>query len=112
MGIHITPDLGGGLRLGPDAHYVDEIDYAVDPKAKDLFFTSVQSFLPSLECDDLIQDTSGMRPKLQREGGSFRDFVICDEADKGFPCFIDLLGIESPGLTATMAIAEKVRSCL
>ncbi|MBN1493166.1 MAG: NAD(P)/FAD-dependent oxidoreductase [Candidatus Omnitrophica bacterium] len=109
LGIHIAPDLAGGLRLGPDAHYVDSIDHRVDPAAQKDFHLSVRTFLPTLKYDDLIQDTAGIRPKLQPEGGAFRDFVIKDEADIGYPGFIDLIGIESPGFTAALAIAEMVR---
>ena len=109
LGIHITPDLGKGLRLGPDAHYVDSIDYSVDPNARQEFFDSVRKFLPALELSDLVPDTAGVRPKIQREKEGFTDFVISHEADKGLPGFINMVGIESPGLTACLAIGEMVR---
>ena len=112
LGIHLTPDLAGGLRLGPDANYVDEIDYDVDESALKGFHDSVKRFLPSLEKDDLVPDTAGIRPKLQKPDEDFRDFVISNEADKGVPNFINLIGIESPGLTACLAIAEKVRDLI
>lgn len=109
LGIHITPDLAGGLRLGPDAKYVDKIDYDVDEKDKTNFHSSVRRFLPRLEMEDLVLDTAGIRPKLQGPNDDFRDFIIRDEAENGFPAFINLIGIESPGLTACLSIAEKVK---
>lgn len=111
LGIHATPDLAGGIRLGPDARYVDSIDYKLDPRDKDTFYNSVKRFIPSLE-DNLLEDTVGIRAKLQSPKDDFRDFVITNEEDKGFPNFINLLGIESPGLTSCLAIAEKVREII
>lgn len=112
LGIHATPDLAGGLRLGPDAEYLDsrDISYDVDPEKAQVFFESVKSFLPFLEKTDLSIDTSGVRPKLQGEGEEFRDFVIKHERDSGFDGFINLIGIESPGLTASPSIARRVAS--
>ena len=110
LGIHVTPDLGGGLRLGPDAVYVDEINYDIREKDKSTFLDSVKNFLPKLEIDDIIPDTAGIRAKLQSENGPFRDFVIQDERELGFPGFIDVIGIESPGLTSSLAIGELVKS--
>lgn len=109
LGIHITPDLGEGLRLGPDAKYIEAIDYNVNENDKDTCYNSVVKFLPSLEIDDLIPDTAGVRPKLQAEDEDFRDFVIKEESDIGFSGFINLIGIESPGLTSCLAIAEIVK---
>lgn len=109
LGIHVTPDLAGGLRLGPDAKYIQEIDYNVDEKDREEFFQSVRRFLRKLEADDLIPDTAGIRPKLQTESEAFRDFVISNEEGKGLPNFINLIGIESPGLTSCLAIAEIVK---
>ncbi|MCQ9207089.1 MAG: NAD(P)/FAD-dependent oxidoreductase [Omnitrophica bacterium] len=109
LGVHITPDLAGGLRLGPDAQYVNEIDYTVDEHDKEEFLNSARELLPNLQPDDIIPDTAGIRAKLSGSGEGFRDFVIRDEADKGFPKFINLIGIESPGLTSSLAIAEIVK---
>jgi L-2-hydroxyglutarate oxidase LhgO len=110
VGIHVTFDLEGRMRLGPSIHYVDRIDYAVDNQHKQLFYTSVKRFLPFIEYDDLEPEMAGIRPKLQEPGGDFKDFVIRDESDKGLPGFINLIGIESPGLTAAPAVAEYVAS--
>jgi len=110
LGIHITLDLQGRVRLGPNAYYVDEIDYKVDEKHKQEFYDSAKVALPSLEYDDLEPEFAGIRPKLQGPGEGFRDFVIKHEDDRDLPGFINLIGIESPGLTASPAIAKYVRS--
>ncbi|MFA6378901.1 MAG: NAD(P)/FAD-dependent oxidoreductase [Candidatus Omnitrophota bacterium] len=112
LGIHITPDLAGGLRLGPDAHYAKEIDYTIDDNDKQTFVESVSRFLKSLTLEDLVADTAGMRAKLQAPGTDFSDFVIEEETKKGFKNFINLIGIESPGLTASLAIAQRVKRFL
>lgn len=108
VGIHVTFDLEGRMRLGPGIQYVDSIDYAVDDQHKQLFYDSVRRFLPSIEYDDLEPEMAGIRPKLQEPGGDIKDFVIRDESDKGLPGFINLIGIESPGLTACPTIAKYV----
>lgn len=112
LGIHITPDLAGGLRLGPDARYVTEIDYQFNPEDRKIFWASVNRFLTSLRIDDLVEDTVGIRAKLQSPSEKFRDFLIKEESSLGFKNFINLIGIESPGLTSCLAIAEKVRNFL
>jgi len=108
LGIHATPDLGGGVRLGPDEEYVGRIDYRVDASKAKGFCDSARTFFPALEPGDLSPDTSGIRPKLQGPGEEFRDFVIREESEKGFPGLIDLIGIESPGLTGCLSIAGIV----
>ncbi len=112
LGIHITPDLAGGLRLGPDARYISDIDYQINPEDKKIFWASVNRFLASLKIDDLVEDTAGIRAKLQSPSEHFRDFVIKEESSLGFKNFINLIGIESPGLTSCLAIAEKVKTFL
>jgi L-2-hydroxyglutarate oxidase LhgO len=108
LGIHVTPDLEGRIRLGPNAYYVDGIDYKVDETHKQEFYNSVRNFLPNLEYDNLEPDFAGIRPKLQGQEEEFRDFVIRHENDMGREGFINLIGIESPGLTASPAIAKYV----
>jgi L-2-hydroxyglutarate oxidase LhgO len=112
LGIHATVDMAGGVRLGPDDEYLasNVKDYNVREDKRHDFFISARKFLPFLDENDLYADTAGIRPKLQDKGDDFRDFVIKDEADKGFPGFINLIGIESPGLTASRAIAVCVRN--
>jgi L-2-hydroxyglutarate oxidase LhgO len=110
LGIHATLDLEGRMRLGPDARYVNEIDYRVDESQRGLFYSSVKAFLPFIESDDLEPEMAGIRPKLQGPGDDFRDFLIRHEKDRGLPGLINLIGIESPGLTGSPAIAKYVES--
>jgi L-2-hydroxyglutarate oxidase LhgO len=112
LGIHITPDLDGRLRLGPNAYYVDEPDYQMDESHREEFYESVRRFMPDLNREDIYPDFAAIRPKLQAPGEALRDFVIREESDKGFPGLINLIGIESPGLTASLAIARMVRGLL
>ncbi|MDD3374137.1 MAG: NAD(P)/FAD-dependent oxidoreductase [Candidatus Omnitrophica bacterium] len=112
LGIHITPDLAGGLRLGPDAAFVDCIDYAINERDKEKFQISVSRFLEGLSQEDLAPDTCGIRAKLQSPTDKFRDFVIAHEKNNGLEGFVNLLGIESPGLTSCLAIAEMVKDLL
>ena len=111
LGIHLTPDLAGGSRLGPDDQYLDSrnIDYNVDPRKASAFYESVKLFLPFLQEEDLSVDTSGVRPKLQGPGQPFRDFVVKHEKEAGYEGFVNLIGIESPGLTAAPSIAIMVK---
>ena len=114
LGIHTTVDINGGVKLGPSAFYIDKenFDYKVNPDNLEKFYQSAKSFLPFIEREDLHPDQAGIRPKLTKTGKDFRDFIIKNEADKGLLNFINLIGIESPGLTATLAIAEYVESLL
>jgi L-2-hydroxyglutarate oxidase LhgO len=107
-GIHVTVGLDGRVRLGPNARYVEEVDYRVDETQKEAFYNSVQRFLPHIKREDLEPEFAGIRPKLQGPGEAFQDFVIAHEEKTGFPGLINLIGIESPGLTASLAIARYV----
>jgi len=107
LGIHLTPDLGGSIRLGPNAYYVNQISYDVESNEKE-FMEDVARFLPIIRERQIQPDSAGVRPKLQGPNDGFKDFVIRHEADKGLSGFINLIGIESPGLTAAPAIAEYV----
>ena len=110
LGVHVTLDLEGRMRLGPNAEYVDSIDYSVDSRHKDEFYSSAKKMLPFLEYQDLEPEMAGIRPKLQGPGEDVKDFVIRDETDKGLLGFINLIGIESPGLTSSPAIGGYVAS--
>ncbi len=110
LGIHTTLDLDGRMSLGPSSQYVNDLDYTVNASNKKLFYESARRFLPFLEYDDLEPEMAGIRPKLQPPGGEFKDFIIRDESDRDLPGLINLIGIESPGLTASPAIAEYVVS--
>lgn len=109
LGVHITIDLAGRLRLGPSAYYVDTINYGIDDTHRNAFYESARRLLPALLPEDIAPDTTGIRPKLQGPGDPVRDFVIREESDRGLPGLINLIGIESPGLTASPAIAHHVR---
>ncbi len=111
LGIHTTPDLSGRIRLGPNTIFMPErkTDYSVDPAHAEEFYRKAGRFLPFLEPQDLAPDQAGIRPKLQKPGETTRDFIINEEGDKGYPGLINLIGIESPGLTAALSIGQYVR---
>jgi L-2-hydroxyglutarate oxidase LhgO len=110
LGVHVVLDTGGRLRFGPDAEYLAgrSFDYGVDPSRRAAFAEAARRLLPDVKDEDLEPDISGIRPKLQAPGGPARDFVIAHEEGRGLPGFYNLIGIESPGLTAAPAIAEYV----
>ena len=108
LGIHATLDLGGRIRFGPDTTYVDSADYGIDAEKAGSFAEAVRRYMPGLRTEWLSPDYAGVRPKLAGPGESFRDFVIAEESESGLPGFVNLIGIESPGLTAAGAIAERV----
>jgi L-2-hydroxyglutarate oxidase LhgO len=112
LGVHVTLDLGGRVRFGPDAEYVSRIDYAVSPNKRDAFTAAARKYVPSLRADWLTPDQAGIRPKLAGPGEPFRDFVIAEESARGLPGLVNLVGIESPGLTASEAIAARVAALL
>ena len=114
LGIHLTLDLGGDLRLGPDVEPLAERrqDYAVDEGRRGAFLAAARRYLPSLEEDDLSPDQSGIRARLQAIGAPFRDFVVAEESARGLPGWVNLVGIESPGLTSGLEIAREVRRVL
>lgn len=107
LGVHATLDLSGKMKFGPDAYFVDSLNYEVEDNKIDIFYESAKKIIKGLQKNYLHPDMSGIRPKLSKDG--FIDFLIKDEKDKGYPCFINLVGIESPGLTASLAIGEYVR---
>jgi len=108
-GVHVCLDVNWRLRLGPLFYYVNEISYKVDDSRKKAFLeSSIMKSLPFIEPSDLEPETSGIAAMLQGEGEGFRDFVIRHEYDRGLPGFISLVGIESPGLTSSPAIARYV----
>lgn len=114
LGIHLTIDLSGRSKLGPDATYSPEknIDYYVSAGKTDSFLRAAKSYLPAIEQDHLKPDMAGIRPKLQKPGEAVRDFIIQEESTKGLPGVVNLIGIESPGLTASPAIAKYVNNLL
>jgi L-2-hydroxyglutarate oxidase LhgO len=114
LGIHALVDMAGRMKFGPDAEYLPDrrLDYRVDEGKLAAFGRSVRKLVPAIADSDLAPDMSGIRPKLQAEGEPARDFVIREEADRGLPGFFNLVGIDSPGLTASPAIARHVESLM
>ena len=114
IGIHVTIDLGGGVKLGPDVKYLESnvYDYKLTASKQEAFYQSAKKFLPFLEFDDLAPEMAGIRPKIQKPGEQLRDFYIMEESDRGYPGFINLIGIESPGLTSSIAIAKYVNGLI
>lgn len=113
LGIHLTRDLEGGLRLGPNAYYVEELDYSLLEEHRQAFYQAASHYLPSLRIADISPDYAGIRPKLQGPNDvNPRDFVIQAEGQHGFPGLVNLIGIESPGLTASLAIGKYVKTLI
>ena len=108
LGVHATLDLAGRIRFGPDAEYVERIDYAVEPGKANDFAAAAGRYLPALRPEWLAPDSAGIRPRLAGPGEGFRDFVIEEGSAYGLPGLVSLIGIESPGLTAAPAIADRV----
>src|SRR5579871_3513759 len=108
LGVHLTLDIAGRARFGPDVEWIDKIDYAVDPRRGDAFYAAIHTYWPGLPNGALQPDYSGIRPKIERPGGSGTDFLIQDQRAHGVAGLINLFGIESPGLTSSLAIADRV----
>jgi L-2-hydroxyglutarate oxidase LhgO len=114
LGVHALLDLGGRLKFGPDVEYLSgrTMEYSVAENKRHDFAQAVRRILPFVKDEDLSPDMSGIRPKIQAKGDPPKDFVIRHEKDRGLEGLIDLIGIESPGLTASPAIAKYVRSLM
>ncbi len=114
LGIHVTLDMAGGIRLGPDLEYLPDRaqDYRVAEALRPAFFEAASRYLEGLEPDDLSVDQAGIRPKLQGPGQPVRDFVIQEESARALPGWVNLVGIESPGLTCCLEIARVVAESL
>ncbi|ORX73684.1 FAD dependent oxidoreductase [Linderina pennispora] len=110
LGTHLTVDMGGGIRFGPDLEWIESnTDYDMRGGASlDQVRQAVAEYLPGIRTEDLSLGYTGIRPKLQPPGGRFHDFVVSEETGAGMPGFVNLVGIESPGLTSSLAIAEMV----
>jgi L-2-hydroxyglutarate oxidase LhgO len=107
-GLHASCDLSGRMRFGPDVEWVDHIDYRVDPGRLPLFENSIRRYWPDLPSGALHPDFAGIRPKLARGSPHDTDFLIHGPLDHGVPGLINLYGIESPGLTSSLALADEV----
>jgi L-2-hydroxyglutarate oxidase LhgO len=114
LGVHATIDLSGRVKFGPNATYLPgrDLDYSVNPAARQSFYEAACRYLPGIAPDQLQPEMTGIRPKLQKPGDPARDFIIAEESSKGFPGVINLIGIESPGLTASPAIARHVAAMI
>jgi L-2-hydroxyglutarate oxidase LhgO len=120
LGVHLTIDLGGQARFGPDVQWLaaDEpaqtgpYDYSVDPRRADSFYSEIRKYWPALKDGALAPGYAGIRPKLQAPGEAAGDFVLSGPAEHGAAGLVNLFGIESPGLTASLAIAEQVARML
>jgi L-2-hydroxyglutarate oxidase LhgO len=110
LGVHAVIDLGGRVKFGPDVEYLTHrrLDYTVDESKRAAFAESVRRIVPGIRDEDLTPDMSGIRAKLQAKGEAPRDFVIRHEKDRGLSGLVNIIGIDSPGLTASPAIARYV----
>jgi L-2-hydroxyglutarate oxidase LhgO len=108
LGVHLTIDLGGQARFGPDVQWIDAIDYTVDPARADSFYAAVRKYWPALRDGALQPGYAGIRPKIVPRGAPAQDFVVQGPRTHGAPGLINLFGIESPGLTASLALADHV----
>lgn len=109
LGVHVTLSLGGEMRLGPDVEFIPkEENYFVNQTKAKEFYEAVKSFLPFVEPQDLAPEMSGIRPKLATCTEASPDFIVSEESGKGFRNLVNLIGIESPGLTSSLAIAKLV----
>ncbi len=112
LGVHVTVDLGGQVKFGPDVEWIDSIDYTVDPARGESFYESIRKYWPALPDGALQPGYAGVRPKIHPKGSHATDFVIQGEDEHGVKGLVTLYGIESPGLTSTLAIAEDVANKL
>jgi len=108
LGVHLTLDMAGQARFGPDVEWVDHIDYAVDPARGERFYPAIRRYWPALPDGALMPSYSGMRPKIVPPAVARQDFLIQGPRDHGVDGLINLFGIESPGLTSSLAIADHV----
>jgi L-2-hydroxyglutarate oxidase LhgO len=112
LGIHMTLDLAGAARFGPDMEWVNQIDYAIDIKRAAVFIDAIRQYWPGVEGTRLQPAYTGIRPKLSGPGEAARDFCIQGPSDHGFGGIVNLFGMDSPGLTASLAIGEYVAAML
>jgi L-2-hydroxyglutarate oxidase LhgO len=112
LGVHVTVDLAGRMRFGPDVEWIDAESYAIDPGRAASFYARIRSYWPGLPDGSLLPDYSGIRPKLTGPGEPAADFVIAGPAEHGLPNLVALFGIESPGLTCSLSLAEAAVSAL
>lgn len=112
LGVHLTLDLAGQARFGPDVEWIDGVDYTVDPRRGERFYAAIRSYWPRLKDGALQPGYAGIRPKISGPTEPAADFLVQGQAEHGVPGLVNLYGIESPGLTASLAIADHVASLL
>lgn len=112
LGVHLTLDLAKQARFGPDVEWIDSIDYTFDDSRGRAFYADIRRYWPDLADGSLQSGYTGIRPKLSKRGEPVADFVIEGPADHGIEGLVNLFGVESPGLTASLAIADDVRARL
>jgi L-2-hydroxyglutarate oxidase LhgO len=112
LGVHVTLDLAGQARFGPDVEWVEQISYAVDPRRAERFYAAIRRYWPGLPDGALAPGYAGIRPKISGPGEPAADFVVQGPAEHGVAGLVNLFGIESPGLTASLALADDVAKLL
>jgi L-2-hydroxyglutarate oxidase LhgO len=108
LGVHLTLDMAGQARFGPDVEWIERIDYDVDPGRSRVFYDAIRRYWPGLKDGGLRSAYCGIRPKIQSRNEPSRDFLIQGPEEHGVPGLVNLFGVESPGLTASLAIADHV----
>jgi L-2-hydroxyglutarate oxidase LhgO len=106
--VHLTLDMAGQARFGPDVEWIERIDYEVDPGRSRVFYDAIRRYWPALKDNSLQPAYCGIRPKIQSRNEPSRDFLVEGPKDHGVAGLVNLFGVESPGLTASLAIAEHV----
>ncbi|MGB3867583.1 MAG: FAD-dependent oxidoreductase, partial [Xanthobacteraceae bacterium] len=108
LGVHLTLDLAGQARFGPDVEWIDTVDYTVDPRRAERFYPAIRRYWPDLPDGALIPGYAGIRPKIVPPAVAVQDFVIQGPREHGVAGLVNLFGIESPGLTSCLALADHV----
>jgi L-2-hydroxyglutarate oxidase LhgO len=112
LGTHLTLDMAGQARFGPDVEWIETIDYSVNPALHAKFAAAAKRLWPTIEPDRLAPGYAGIRPKLSGPGEPAADFVVSGPESHGLPGLVSLFGIESPGLTASLALGARVAQLL
>ena len=112
LGVHVTLDMAGRMRFGPDTEWIDAENYDVNPARAEIFYARIRIYWPGLPDNSLTPDYAGIRPKLSGKGEPQGDFMIATPADHGLPGLVQMFGIESPGLTSSLSLGEAVAAAL
>ena len=108
LGVHVTLDMGGGIRFGPDVEWIDRVDYEIKPERADSFYSAIRKYYPELKDGTLQPGYAGVRPKITEKGSAAGDFLIQGPEEHKIKGLVNMYGIESPGLTASLALADIV----